>query len=180
MGWARIFGLRDVKARRNRHKAALAIPDEAIRREGRAQFAFKGAKSAADFLAAAREYESAVAAAPWVPGYYSDLCTIYEKAGIYIEAKRNCEMYFTGVVGAADVTDSKRRIAGLEFAIEQFAKSYLSRRDQPFRTDIAELLTGTFTALTLQHESVPGLTFVLCCAFGASCFRGGRFAGGWP
>jgi tetratricopeptide (TPR) repeat protein len=102
-------------------RPAPAIPEEAVRFEGRAQFAFRSAKSEDDFLAAAREYEQAVAAAPWVPGYYSDLCTIYEKAGKYEDAKRNCGFYLVGLSDPAQTTDVKRRIAGLEFGIEKIA-----------------------------------------------------------
>ena len=100
-------------------KPAPAIPDKAIEYEGRAQFAFKSAKSEADFIAAAREYENAIAIAPWVPGYYADLCTIYEKAGRFEDAKRNCESYLTGLTDSAQMTDVKRRIAGLKFGIEK-------------------------------------------------------------
>ncbi len=100
-------------------KPAPAIPDNAIRFEGRAQFAFKSAKSEDDFLAAAREYEKAVAVAPWVQGYYADLCTIYEKAGKLEEAKRHCESHLVGLTDVAQMTDVKRRIAGLEFGIEK-------------------------------------------------------------
>ena len=100
-------------------KPAPAIPDEAVRLEGRAQFAFKNAKSEADYLDAAREYEAAVRAAPWVPGYYSDLCTIYEKAGKFEDANRHCGFYLIGLTDPAQMTDVKRRIAGLEFGIEK-------------------------------------------------------------
>jgi hypothetical protein len=96
-----------------------ALPDTAIAFEGRAQFAYKNAKSEGDFLAAAREYEKAVAVAPWVPGYYSDLCMIYEKAGKYEDAKRHCGFYLIGLTDPAQMTDVKRRIAGLEFGIEK-------------------------------------------------------------
>lgn len=102
-------------------RPAPAIPEEAVRFEGRAQFAFRSAKSEDDFLAAAREYEKAVAAAPWVPGYYSDLCSIYEKAGKYEEAKRHCGFYLIGLADSAQMTDVTRRIAGLEFGIEKIA-----------------------------------------------------------
>ncbi len=54
-------------------KPAPALPDPAVTFEGRAQFAFRSAKSENDFLVAAQEYEKAVAAAPWVLGYYTDL-----------------------------------------------------------------------------------------------------------
>ena len=100
-------------------KPSPALPDTAVAFEGRAQFAFKNAKSEGDFLAAAQEYEKAVAAAPWVPGYYSDLCTIYEKAGKFEDAKRHCGFYLTGLSHPAQITDVKRRIAGLEFGIEK-------------------------------------------------------------
>jgi hypothetical protein len=100
-------------------KPPPALPDAAITFEGRAQFAFKSAKSEDDFLAAAREYEKAVAAAPWVQGYYTDLCTIYEKAGKFEDAKRHCGFYLIGLTDPAQMTDVKRRIAGLEFGIEK-------------------------------------------------------------
>jgi hypothetical protein len=100
-------------------KPASTVPDEAIRFEGRAQYAFKSAKSEADYIVAAQEYEKAVAAAPWVSGYYSDLCTIYDKAGKPEDAKRNCGFYLVGLTDPDQITDAKRRIAGLEFAIEK-------------------------------------------------------------
>lgn len=102
-------------------KPAPAIPEEAVRFEGRAQFAFRSAKSSEDYLVAAREYERAVAAAPWIAGYYSDLCTIYERSGRLEDAKRNCECYLLGVADPAQMTEAKRRIAGLEFGIEKLA-----------------------------------------------------------
>jgi len=102
-------------------KPAPAVPDEAIRFEGRAQYAFNSAKSEADYLVAAQEYEKAIAVAPWVTGYYADLCTIYDKAGKLDEAKRNCSFYLIGLSDPDQITETKRRIAGLEFAIEKFA-----------------------------------------------------------
>ncbi len=100
-------------------KPSPALPDTAVAFEGRAQFAFRSAKSESDFLVAAQEYEKAVAVAPWVPGYYSDLCTIYEKAGKFDDAKRHCGFYLAGLTDPAQLTDVKRRIAGLEFGIEK-------------------------------------------------------------
>ncbi len=100
-------------------KPSPALPDAAVSFEGRAQFAFRSAKSEDDFLAAAREYEKAVAAAPWILGYYADLCTIYEKAGKFEDAKRHCGFYLIGLTDPAQITDVKRRIAGLEFGIEK-------------------------------------------------------------
>lgn len=100
-------------------KPAPAVPEEAIEFEGRAQFAFNSAKAAGDYLAAAREYEKAISIAPWVSGYYSDLCTIYQKADKLEDAKRNCEFSLIGLIDAVQITDIKRRIAGLKYGIEQ-------------------------------------------------------------
>jgi len=109
-------------------KPAPAVPDEAIEFEGRAQFAFKSAKAESDYLAAAKEYEKAISVAPWVSGYYSDLCTIYEKAGKFEEAKRNCEFSLVGLADAAQITDIKRRIAGLKYGIEQNSPEAIAAR----------------------------------------------------
>jgi hypothetical protein len=100
-------------------KPAPAIPEEAIRDEGRAQYVFTNAKNEQDYLDAAKEYERAVGAAPWVVGYYSDLCTIYEKAGKLAEAKRNCEFSLAGTSDPSLAVDIKRRIAGLEIGMER-------------------------------------------------------------
>jgi hypothetical protein len=100
-------------------KPAPAVPEEAQRREGRAKFAFKDANSNEDFLVAAREYEEAVRIAPWIAGYYADLCTIYEKARNFAQAKRNCEFALAGSTEPAQVSEIKQRIAGLEFGLEK-------------------------------------------------------------
>ena len=100
-------------------KPAPAIPDEANRREGRGKFAFRSAKSNEDFLAAAAEFEEAAMVAPWVAGYYSDLCTIYEKAEKYPEAKHSCELYLVGLADSVQISEVKQRIAGLDFGIEK-------------------------------------------------------------
>jgi hypothetical protein len=100
-------------------KPAPAIPEEAERFEGRAQFAVAHAASQADYLGAAKEYESAIAVAPWVPGYYSDLCMIYEKAERYAAAKRNCEFFLASAPSPQDASDARKRVAGLEFALEK-------------------------------------------------------------
>jgi hypothetical protein len=54
-----------------------------------------------------------------VAGYYADLCTIYEKAGNFEDAKRQCGFYLIGLTDPAQIIDVKRRIAGLEYGIEK-------------------------------------------------------------
>ena len=102
-------------------KPPPALPDAAVAFEGRGQFAFRSAKSEADYLVAAQEYDKAVAMAPWVLDSYFNLCTIYEKAGRLEDAKRHCGFYLMGLSDPAQMTEIKRRIAGLEFGIEKTA-----------------------------------------------------------
>jgi len=123
-------------------KPAPAVPDAAVEFEGRAQFAFKNAKSNDDFLAAAREYEKAVADAPWVIGYYADLCTIYEKAGKFEEAKRNCEFSLVGLTDVAQITDIKRRIAGLKYGMEQNTSEVIVVREREEQTKLLKSFEG--------------------------------------
>lgn len=109
-------------------KLAPALPDEALRHEGRGKFAFKNAKSSNDYLDAAKEYEQAAQIAPWVPGYYADLCTIYESAGKYIEAKRNCEVYLSTLTDQKEIAQTKEKIAGLEYGLEKSSPAEHERK----------------------------------------------------
>lgn len=108
-------------------KPAPAIPAEAERLEGRAQYAFKNAKSEADMLDAAREYLKAVEAAPWIPDYYFNLCTILEKANRPAEAIRACQFYLIAAPSAADSADVRKRVAGLEYMVERMNANMSSR-----------------------------------------------------
>lgn len=133
-------------------KPAPALPDTAVTFEGRAQFAFRSAKSEGDFLAAAQEYEKAVAAAPWVPGYYSDLCTIYEKAGKFADAKRHCGFFLIGLTDPAQATDVKRRIAGLEYGIEKANSLQSAMASRPAGPDFSGCWQGRDTTGTLYCD----------------------------
>lgn len=102
-------------------RPAPAIPVEAERFDGRGEYAFKSAKSEADYLVAAQEFEKASNAAPWIASYYYNLGTAYEKAQRPNEAKRNFELYLLAAPDARDAREVSRRISGLEFAIEKAA-----------------------------------------------------------
>jgi tetratricopeptide (TPR) repeat protein len=95
---------------------------EAEKFEGRAEFAIKSAKTEADFLDAAKEYEKALLIAPWVPAYYFNQGIAFEKAGKLKEAKQSFETYLLAAPNAQDARDVRKRIAGLEYAIEKLAK----------------------------------------------------------
>ena len=98
---------------------APALPLEAEKYEGRAEYAIKNAKSEADFLDAAKEYDKALLLAPWVSSYYFNHGIAYEKAGKPKEAKQSFELYLLAAPNAQDKRDVRKRIAGLEYATEK-------------------------------------------------------------
>lgn len=110
-------------------KPAPTVPPDAERYEGRAQYAFKNAKTESEMLEAAREYIKAVDAAPWVAGYYVDLCTILERANRPAEAIRACKFYLIAAPDASDASEVRKRVAGLEFAVEKMSSIWSSRHE---------------------------------------------------
>ena len=103
-------------------KPAPAVPIEAEKFEGRAEFAIKSAETEADFLDAAKEYEKALLIAPWVPAYYFNQGIAFEKAGKLKEAKRSFEFYLLAAPNAQDAREVRKRIAGFEYAMEKATK----------------------------------------------------------
>lgn len=140
-------------------KPAPALPDQALKYEGRAQFAFKSAKSESDYFAAAQEYEKAVAAAPWVAGYYSDLCTIYEKAGKYADAKQSCGFYLIALSDPNEISDLKKRIAGLDYGIEQAAKA---KADAEAAANTPQAKAKAMLATLQKTYGGPAVQLLIC------------------
>lgn len=103
-------------------KPRSAIPAEAEKYEGRAEYAIKNAKNEADFLDAANEYGKALLIAPWVSSYYFNQAIAFEKANKPKEAKQSFELYLVAAPHASDARDIRKRIAGLEYALEKSAK----------------------------------------------------------
>lgn len=111
-------------------KPAPALPDEALRREGRGNSAFRKATEAADYITAAREFEAASLVAPWVAGYYSDMCTAYEKGGALREAAHSCKLYSISLTDEKDAREAKLRTAGIEFEAEKYSGYELQKLNQ--------------------------------------------------
>jgi len=125
-------------------KPALAVPDEALRHEGRGATAFKNANDVSGFIDAAREFEAASLVAPWVSGYYSDMCTAYEKGGALAEAVRACRLYSLAVTDGKERHAAKLRTAGIEYEAEKHSETALRKLNQskkPFG-NIAGLPSG--------------------------------------
>lgn len=167
-------------------KPSPTLPDAAVTFEGRAQFAFRSAKSEDDYLAAAHEYEKAVAFVPWVLGYYADLCTIYEKAGKFEDAKRHCGFYLIGLTDSAEITNVKRRIAGLEFGIEKEnspearAAKQKTKDDELIRNLEGAVFSHSFTDIEEQYRISKGRATLWSrriASRGALCRSGAQMSG---
>ena len=106
---------------------APAAPKDVIRHEGAAEFAFKNAKTSADFADAAKEYEEALLLAPWLAQDYFNCGVAYEKAEKFEAAVRNFNLYLTAAPDAKDANDVLKRIGGLEYAANKASKESSSQ-----------------------------------------------------
>ena len=97
-------------------KPAPAVPSEVVTYEGAAEYAFKNAKSEADYLDAAGEYEKALLAAPWIAADYYNCAVAYEKGGKLKAAAVYFNLYLLAASDAPDATAVRKRIGGLEYA----------------------------------------------------------------
>jgi len=101
-------------------------PQEAVTHEGAAEFAIRHAKTSADFADAAKEYEQALLAAPWLAADYFNCAVAYEKSEQYSAAVKNFNFYLIAAPGAKDTNDVLKRIGGLEYAAKKSAKESVS------------------------------------------------------
>jgi tetratricopeptide (TPR) repeat protein len=96
-----------------------SVPPEALESEGAAEFAFKNAKSSANYADAARQYEKALLAAPWVAADYFNLGVAKEKADLPRNAIESFELYLMAAPEAEDATEVRKRIGGLKYGLVQ-------------------------------------------------------------
>ena len=96
-----------------------ATPDGAIMAEGAAEYAFKNAKTNADYSDAAKQYEKALLLAPWLATDYFNCGVAYEKAGENKEAIRSFTLYLLAAPNADDAQAVKKRIGGLQYAVQK-------------------------------------------------------------
>ena len=125
-----------------------ATPDDAITHEGAAEYAFKNAKANSDYSDAAKEYEKALLAAPWVAADYFNCGMAHEKAGENKDAIRNFNLYLLAAPNADDAVDVKKRIGGLQYAQQkiddqqqQQAQAAQAQRDAEQRAEQAKQAT---------------------------------------
>jgi hypothetical protein len=96
-------------------KPKPAVPDEARRYMVRGQTAVAEARSAADFEAAAREFEMAARQAPFWPDAYYNLGVLRGKMGLYDDAIKGLEKYLDLSPDADDAEQVKTMVYQLEY-----------------------------------------------------------------
>lgn len=100
-------------------KAPPVTPDEALKFEGRAEYAFKNAKSESDYADAAKEYDKALAVAPWIMADYCSKASSLEKAGQLAEAKDSFEWCAAASPDETGAVEARKRAAGVGYALER-------------------------------------------------------------
>jgi tetratricopeptide (TPR) repeat protein len=103
-------------------KSAPRIPEEARRFMARGKAAFKGAREAEDFGDAAREFENALLAAPWLADGYYNLGITQDKSGQYAAAIESLRLYLLAAPDAPDIEQTKELIYEIEYRMEVKAK----------------------------------------------------------
>ena len=97
-------------------KPSPAIPEEAERRMARGAAAFKGAKSVAEYQDAIKEYELAVAAAPWFTDAYFNLGVSQDKAEKYADALQTLKF---ALMSSPDSKDIEALLYEVEYRNEK-------------------------------------------------------------
>jgi tetratricopeptide (TPR) repeat protein len=154
-------------------RPAPATPPEALEFEGAAEYAFKNAKSEADFVDAAQQYEKALLVAPWKAADYFNLGVAQEKARQLKPAIQSLELYLLALPNANDTEEVRKRIGGLRFAaaraerqdaLENARQAEIERRDrdkeQQERNEMARLqsLEGSWSGCNRSATEPPMLT----------------------
>lgn len=102
-----------------------AVPDEAVVAAAKGKTIFTHAAktgSKDDLKAAADAFAKASLLAPWVPDYYFNQSSTFEKAGLYDDAIRALNLYLMAAPNASDASDVRGKIEGIKYEKESTAK----------------------------------------------------------
>jgi len=104
-----------------------ATPVAASMAEGAAEYAFKNAKSDADYSDAAKQYEKALLIAPWLANDYFNCGVAHEKAGENQQAIHSFNLYLLAAPDASDTQAINKRIGGLQYAEQKAVSDNVAR-----------------------------------------------------
>jgi len=96
------------------------VPEDAASHEAMGLDLYNRATTRSGLLAAAREYELAAEAAPWLGAYHRNLCVLEHLAGAYARALAHCGIY--KLEGPPDAAEIDAIIADSEARLKDLAK----------------------------------------------------------
>jgi formylglycine-generating enzyme required for sulfatase activity len=121
-------------------KPGMTLPDEAASIRADAQIAIRTAKSPAEYLVIANQYEKVIAAAPWVLSNYYELCTIYKKAEKYGDAKKSCEFFRDNTTSAEASNEARSLVIDLNRELKNETDFFADMSAGKIFKDCAECL----------------------------------------
>ena len=143
-------------------KTKPVVPDEVVKHEGAAEYAFKNAKKESDYADAASEYEKALLLAPWLADDNFNCGRCYENAGKLQDAIRCFNLYLLAAPDAKDATDVKKRIGGLEYAAGKAAQE--AQAQDKAKADAEAKQRQTKEVLDQFRTIVGGAGYEALCA----------------
>ena len=105
--------LKDIGALAQQLKT-MPLPKEARRHMARGEAYVEMAKDKEGFKRAAKEFEAAAKAAPWLASAYYNLGIVQDKAGLYSQAMRSLKIYLAIAPDAPDAAEVEKLIFKIE------------------------------------------------------------------
>ena len=164
-----------------------SVPKEVDELMGKGKAIFKNAESEADYLAAAKAFEEAIALAPWLPEPYFNVGLVYEKAKRYDDAIKNLRLYDLGATNADEARQAREKIGEMKYLKEKegqaaavrAAQETAARQQQENKQRFLAALTGHWLCETgcegVAEVSVTGTLFRF--TFGAGWSGSGQING---
>ncbi len=140
-----------------------AVPEKAERRMARGRAAVKAAKNEEGFLRAAKEFQKAVRAAPWLAEGYYNLGVVQDKAGRYDGAIRNLKLYMLATPDAPDIKQVRNLIYEIEYRQEEAGRAKVEEREKAARArqekiekteEMVRNLVGRWVNRTVNNNSI--------------------------
>ncbi len=128
-----------------------AIPETAERHLARGRAATKSAKDKRGYERAAKEFDKALLAAPWLADGYYNLGLVHDKAGRYEAAIRSFRLYLLAAPEAPDRKEVKSLIYEIEYRQEEAGRVKKETAKQRKKTSITNL-AGLWSSRVIRGD----------------------------
>ena len=105
-----------------------AIPENYYRHMARGEAFVETAKDKDEYKRAAREFQKAADAAPWLADPYYNLGVVQDKAGLYDDAIRNLKLYLLTAPDAEDARTVRSLIYKIEVRKEEARRTAIEKK----------------------------------------------------